>query len=141
MIVGKVIAQETEDNSTRLEPQITINIAGVDRVFQPENVIVDTGFTGALTLPESTIAQLGLTRYGRRPAIQASGERRMFEIYGALVSWHDNLRPVFVYLSESRPLLGMALISGSRLIVDAWEGGDVVVEEVPQRNSPPRINH
>lgn len=59
MISGKVIAQETEDNVTRLEPRITINIAGVDRVFQTENVIVDTGFTGALTLPEATVAQLG----------------------------------------------------------------------------------
>ena len=130
MIEGTVIAQETEDNSIRLEPHITIEVAGVDRVFQSENVVVDTGFTGALTLPESTIAQLGLTRYGRRPAVQASGERRMFEIYGALVSWHGNLRPVFVYLSESRPLLGMALLMGSRLTVDAWEGGDVTIEEV-----------
>ena len=130
MIEGTVIAQETEDNSIRLEPHITIEVAGVDRVFQSENVVVDTGFTGALTLPESAIAQLGLTRYGRRPAVQASGERRMFEIYGALVSWHGNLRPVFVYLSESRPLLGMALLMGSRLTVDAWEGGDVTIEEV-----------
>ena len=132
MIEGTVIAQETEDNNIRLEPHITIEVAGVDRVFQSENVVVDTGFTGALTLPESTIAQLGLTRYGRRPAVQASGERRMFEIYGALVSWHGNLRPVFVYLSESRPLLGMALLMGSRLTVDAWEGGDVTIEEVPR---------
>ena len=132
MISGKVIWQETEENVTRLEPRITIDIAGADRVFQTEIVIVDTGFTGALTLPEATVAQLGLTRYGNRPAVQASGERRMFEIYGALVSWHGRLRPVLVYLSDSRPLLGMELLNGSRLTVDAWEGGDVVIEEVPR---------
>lgn len=132
MIVGKVIAQETEDNVTRLEPRITIDIAGVNRVFQTESVIVDTGFTGALTLPESTVTQLGLTRYGNRPDVQASGERRMFEIYGALVSWHGRLRPVLVYLSDSRPLLGMELLNGSRLIVDAREDGDVPIEEVPR---------
>ena len=131
MIKGRVVARETEANATRLEAQITIGIAGVDRVFQPENVIVDTGFTGSLTLPESIITRLGLTRYGRRPAIQASGEQRMFEIYGALVSWHGRPRPVLVYQSNSRPLLGMELLTGSRLIVDAWEGGDVIIEEHP----------
>lgn len=55
----------------------------------------------------------------------------MFEIYGALVSRHGRMRPVLVYISDSRPLLGMELLNGSRLTVDAWEGGDVVIEEVP----------
>ena len=61
---------------------------------------------------------------------QASGDVEMFDIHSALVLWHDALRAVPVHRAEGTPLIGMSLLSGSRLIVDSWEGGDVVIEEV-----------
>ena len=29
-----------------------------------------------------------------------------------------------------QPLLGMELLEGSRVLVDAWDGGSVIIEEV-----------
>ena len=77
------------------------------------------------------VEQLGLTHYGQRPANQAAGEADMFNIYSALVLWHGRPRPVVVHGTRGSILIGMALLHGSRLIVDSWEGGDVVIEETP----------
>lgn len=129
MIVGKVIATRRDNDVVWLEPRIGISVAGIDRVFREEEAMVDTGFTGWLALPDDSIARLGLTHYGQRPANQAAGEARMFDIYSALVVWHGVLRPVVVHGTRGAALIGMGLLNGSRLTVDSWEGGDVVIEE------------
>ena len=92
---------------------------------------MDTGFTTYLTLPERIIHQLGLKYFGQRQATLASGEVQMFNVYGGLILWHDQLRSALVHRTNSRPLVGMSMLSGSRLIVDAREGGDVIIEEIP----------
>ena len=129
MILGTVVGTGRQSELVWLEPRVAIGIAGFDRVFRSEEAVIDTGFTGWLTLPAATIKRLGLTYYGQRPANQASGDAEMFDIYSTLVLWHGTPRPVPVHLAEGSPLIGMALLHGSRLVVDSWEGGDVVIEE------------
>ena len=132
MITGKVKAEVDQHGYTYLKPRISISIAGIDRAFLNRDATVDTGFTGGLALLENTIEELGLTFYGRRPANQVSGVG-MFDIYGALVSWHGEHRPVLVYKTSGGPLVGMALLEGSRLTVGTREDGDVIIEEMPQQ--------
>jgi predicted aspartyl protease len=128
MITGKVRAEVDENGYIYLKAQIAIDIAGSDLVFLNQDATVDTGFTGWLALPIDIIEGLGLTFYGRRPANHAGGIG-IFDIYGALVSWHGKHRPVLVYQTSGEPLAGMALLQGSRLMVDTREDGDVVIEE------------
>ncbi len=130
MIEGRVIATHAPDGTVILEPRVSIQVSGRDRVFHTEEVVVDTGFTGYLTLPESVIKRLNLISYGQRPATLASGERQMFDIYGALIRWHEPLRPAIVHSAGGPPLIGMSLLSGSRLIIESWEDGNVTIEEV-----------
>lgn len=130
MIRGQVVAAGRDGPVEFLTPRVTLEIAGRNRVFQAEEAYVDTGFTGWLTLPESIIQELGLTRYGRRFALLASNDISRFQVYGCLVSWHGVARPALVHQSESKPLIGMALLANSRLTVDARAGGDVVIEEL-----------
>ena len=129
MISGKVKAEIGTDGLTYLRPQIPIGIAGISRVFQDQDATIDTGFTGWLALPEAAIEELGLRIYGERRANQASGIG-VFSIYGALVSWHDRDRPVLVHQITGDPLVGMALLEGTRLKVEAREDGDVNIEEL-----------
>ena len=131
MIAGKVNSEVDKDGYVYLKPQITLSVAGVDRVFRMSQVTVDTGFTGWLALPGDTIEELGLNSYSQRPANQAGGVG-MFSIYGALVLWHGEQRPVLVHQITGDPLIGMALLEGSQLKVDAREDGDVIIEEQPQ---------
>ena len=129
MIRGRVETTGREGPIVYLEPRIHVSLAGVSRDFRTEEATVDTGFTGWLALPADVIRELGLTRYGQRRATQAGGESRMFDIYGALVSWHGRQRSVLAHQTSGNLLIGMALLEGSRLVVDAREGGEVVIEE------------
>ena len=132
MLQGQVILAGRDGPLAFLSPRVTIAIAGGARIFRPLEAIVDTAFTGWLTLPPATIQELGLTHYGQREALLASNAVSEFEIYGVLVSWLGAVRPVLVHQSEGRPLIGMALLSGCRLTVDAWDGGPVVIAERPR---------
>ena len=132
MIRGTVQVSRTESGIVLLAPRITVSIAGGSRVFQTEEVTVDTGFTGWLTLPEYRIKELGLTSYGRRRAVLANDEEITSEVYSALVSWHGQLHSALVYQVDATPLMGMALLTGNRLIIAAFPCVDVVIEEVPR---------
>lgn len=125
MIKGRV----SSDGAAGLQAWVTIEVGGSDEVFRSTNVVVDTGFTGWLTLPGSVIEQMGLDLYGRRPAVLANGEMEILDLYFAFIQWHGQVRPVMVHQAGGRPLMGMSLLSGSRLLVDASEGGEVTITE------------
>lgn len=93
-------------------------------------VVLDTGFTGYLTLPEDSIRLLGLPSVGQRTFELANGELSEFQVYLGSVAWHGRPSDVLVLQSDGVPLLGMTLLWGSRVTVNALSGGEVVIEEV-----------
>lgn len=110
---------------------VTIDVMDGEGNPQSLEAILDTGFTGYLTLPTGSIRRLGLRSVGQRTFELANGELFAFEAYLASVSWHGSLRDVLVLKSDSSPLLGMTLLWGSRVIVDALMDGEVTIEELP----------
>lgn len=109
---------------------VTLEIIDAEGHSRPVEVILDTGFTGYLTLPAETIRQLGLAPVGRRTFELANGELFEFEAYLAAVSWHERLTDTLVLRSDSDPLLGMTLLWGSRVTLDAVARGEVSIEDL-----------
>ena len=93
-------------------------------------VVLDTGFTGYLTLPPESIRQLGLPSVGQRTFELANGELFEFQVYLGSVSWRGRPSDVLVLQSDSVPLLGMTLLWGSRVTMDALNDGEVTIEEL-----------
>ena len=91
----------------------------MDAEGQPRSleVVLDTGFTGYLTLPSESISQLGLPSVGQRTFELANGELFDFRVYLGSLSWHGRPSDVLVLQSDSVPLLGMALLWGSRITI------------------------
>ena len=56
-----------------LEAWISIPVRGPDGEFRQHDVILDTGFTGCLMLPEDDVRDLGLISSGSRQGIMAGG--------------------------------------------------------------------
>ena len=110
-------------------PEVAVPVSSVDAPTRVRTIdfLLDTGFTGHLTLPLSTILELGLPYLRSRPAELADGSTEDFAIYAALADWDGQTKLVPVFASESRPLLGMAMLWGSRLAIDAWGDGDVII--------------
>lgn len=113
-----------------LEAWIVVSVMGIEGELRESEVIVDTGFTGWLILPEADIRRLGLARAGYRDSIVASGNSERLNYYRTSVLWHGQLHEIEVFQSIDQPLLGMELLEGSRVSVDAWDGGDATIEAV-----------
>jgi len=113
-----------------LEAWVVVSVRDTYGELQECDVIVDTGFTGWLTLPEAFIRRLGLVRLGYRYNIIASGNTESFAFYRTSVLWHGRPRAIEIFESIDQPLLGMELLEGSDVVLDASEGGEVIIEEV-----------
>ena len=92
---------------------------------------VDTGFSGFLTLPSDIISDLGLSWEGRDVATLGDGTSCTFEVYIAEVIWDGQYREVYINESETAPLIGMRLLRGYDLRIQAIEGGSVTIQALP----------
>ena len=91
------------------------------------SAILDTGFTGALALPASTIATLGLSRQSSRSARLGDGTVRQLELFAAEVEWAGWWRPILVHPVGCDALIGTRLLNGSRSTIDRAPGGAVEI--------------
>ncbi len=90
--------------------------------------VIDTGFTGFLSLPFSTISSLGLPWIFRDVGTLGDGSEVIFDMYRATVIWDGQLRVVDVAESDADPLVGMGLLYGFEIEIEAIEGGMVTIE-------------
>ena len=123
MIVGNV--------NSRHELLIRVPVRNAAGQEQEVEAVLDTGFTGSLTLPPTVIANLGLPWVSREEGLLANGAVEQFDIYAAIVVWDGVARPVLVEEVDAAPLLGMTLLIGYDLRVRVAVGGLVQIEAIP----------
>ena len=92
------------------------------------DAVIDTGFTSFLSLPISIITELGLPWHYRDIGTLGDGSDVVFEIYKASVIWDGQNQIVDVAASNAEPLVGMGLLYGFKLQIEAVEGGRVTIE-------------
>jgi clan AA aspartic protease len=92
------------------------------------DAVIDTGFTSFLSLPLSIITDLGLPWHFRDIGTLGDGSEVVFEIYKAIVIWDGQNQIVDVAASDSDPLVGMSLLQGFKLQIEAVENGLVTIE-------------
>jgi clan AA aspartic protease len=95
------------------------------------NAVIDTGFTGFLSLPQAMIDDLDLSWSYRDRATLGDGSETLFDIYDATVIWNGQYREIEINSAETEPLVGMSLIEGYRLQIDGIEGGLVTIDVLP----------
>lgn len=82
------------------------------------DALIDTGFTGFLSLPSAIIAELDLPWSYRERVTLGDGSETLFDMYDARVIWDGQYRDIEVNAAETQPLLGMRMLRGYRLQVD-----------------------
>jgi clan AA aspartic protease len=117
--------------NARLEPVVRLRVRQPGGAEADVDAVIDTGFTSSLTLPLAVVAALGLTRQSGGSALLADGPAHPFDIYAAEVDWGGNWRPVLVWAVGDAVLVGMRLLAGHQLRVEAVPGGVVEIIPVP----------
>ena len=105
----------------------------VGRIGSPKisiDAVIDTGFTSSLSLPLDIITELGLPWHFRDVGTLGDGSEVIFEIYKATVIWDGQNQIIDVAASDADPLVGMALLYGFKLQIEAIEGGLVKIESL-----------
>lgn len=114
-----------------LEAGVALTLLGSNDEAETVDFTIDTGFTDELTLPQDSIDRLNLLRDDEGVAFTlADGTVRVMDRYIGRVEWHGQVRVVNVISMGSETLLGMAMLAGSNLSVDATPGGVVTITEL-----------
>ncbi len=92
------------------------------------NAVIDTGFSGFLTLPTEMISALDLPWSGSDVVTLGDGSETLFDFYTVKVIWDRQYLEIDVAESETESLLGMALLHGYRIQIDAIDGGSIKIE-------------
>jgi clan AA aspartic protease len=100
------------------------------------NAVIDTGFTGFLSLPNNIINELDLSWSYRDRGTLGDGSEVLFDIYDAVAIWDGKSQEIEVNSAETDPLVGMSLLRGYRLQVDTIKGGLVMISALPDSISP-----
>ena len=115
------------------EPLIRLTVRGLRGRQQEIEAVVDSGYTGWLTLPPTVIAALNLRWRSFGRGILADGSVSLFDVYQAKVVWDGLVRAVVVDEFDATPLVGMALLRGFELKMQVRAGSMVTIKRLPRR--------
>ena len=110
------------------EAVVTIPLQAPEGRTQDIEAVVDTGYSGFLTLPPGLVAQLQLPFAYMSRAFLANDAEVRFAVHDATVLWDGRPRQIKADATGSTPLVGMLLLDGHRVCVDVEDGGRVVIE-------------
>lgn len=119
MIVGTV--------NEALEPVIVLTVRGFNGQAIQLEAILDTGFNGHLSLLPEQAEQLGLLPTEVADSTLADGTIKTVLLYTAIVVWDGIDRLGLAVADDVTPLVGMALLEGYHLEMDAAVGGKLQI--------------
>ena len=117
--------------NARLEATVSLDVQRPGGRSRPIEAVVDTGYSEFLTLPPSQVGALGLPYKHQGTARLADGSEIAFDVYDAKLVWGGQIVAVLVDQAETTPLVGMALLEGHELCIEARTGGRVLIESLP----------
>ena len=110
------------------EAVVPLSVRGPAGGVRDVEAVIDTGYSGFLTLPPMLVRELGLPFVTIGQAILADGAEATFDIHSVAVLLDGQFTTVDVYVSDTAPLVGMRLLDGYSVCVDVETGGHVVIE-------------
>jgi clan AA aspartic protease len=117
--------------NARIEAILRLRVRGPTGSEIEVDAVLDTGYTGSLTLPTAVADSLGLVRRSGGQAVLADGSSRRFDTFAAEVAWGDSWRGVVASGLGNEVLVGMGFLAGHVLRIEAIAGGAVEVVPIP----------
>jgi clan AA aspartic protease len=115
------------------EARIRMKVLGRRGREQEVDAVIDSGYTGALTLPPTLIATLGLRWQSGGRATLADGSTCFFQVYLGKLVWDGKVRTILVDEADTDPLVGMRLLRGHELKMQVCFRGKVTIKRLPRK--------
>jgi clan AA aspartic protease len=114
--------------SRNREATISLVVVNESRQTKLITAVIDTGYTGFLSLPSEIIAELNLSWTGIDRGTLGDGSEVTFEVYAVKVIWDGEYRDIPINEAETDPLVGISLLYGYDLHIQTVEGGNVTIK-------------
>ena len=118
--------------TSRYEAVIPLVVIGARGQREPIEAIVDTGFDGWLSLPQSFVDELELPWQRLGGAFLADGSEIEFDIHDGTVLWDRKLREISIDVSDTDPLVGMRLLEGYQLTLPVQPEHEFTIRQIPR---------
>jgi clan AA aspartic protease len=116
--------------SRNREATISLVVVNESRQTKLITAVIDTGYTGFLSLPSEIITELNLSWTGIDRGTLGDGSEVTFEVYAAKVIWDGEYRDIPINEAETDPLVGISLLYGYDLHIQTVEGGNVTIKRL-----------
>jgi clan AA aspartic protease len=116
--------------SRNREATISLVIVNQNRQTKLITAVIDTGYTGYLSLPSEIITELNLSWTGIDRGTLGDGSEVTFKVYAAKVIWDGEYRDIPINEAETDPLVGISLLYGYDLHIQTVEGGSVTIKQL-----------
>lgn len=120
MILGKVNAFK--------QAVITLELRGAAGYVENVNAVIDTGYDGFLSVTPDIAARLQFPFIETRTYELGSGELFDFPIHDAALFWDGQSQMCECLVTHGGVLIGMSMLRGYTLFIDAIDGGVVNIE-------------
>ena len=114
------------------EAVVTIPLLGSEGQTREIEAVIDTGYSGFLTLPPALALEMELSYVGNGFAYLANDAEVEFDVYGVTVLWDSQERYIEIDASGSTPLAGMLLLDKHTLTIDIEPGGRVLIHPITE---------
>ena len=108
-------------------------VKGIRGWEQEVEAVIDTGYTGSLTLPPALIRALGLRWQSVDRFTLADGSQCIIDVYVARVEWDGKMRTILVNEADADALVGMRLLRGYELNMQVRARGKVTIKRLRPR--------
>ena len=115
----------------QFEAVIRVRLRGPSGAVADITAVVDTGYSGSLTVSDTVVSELRLVRRSGITVRLADGTPVELDTFGAEIEWGGGWQRIVVYAVGDEALVGMRLIAGLRLQIDVAAGGPVDVGPIP----------
>ena len=110
------------------EAVVSLSLQGPEGRTRDIEAVVDTGYSGFLTLPTGMVADLELPFAYVGRAFLANDDEVSFDVHDVTVLWDGMARQIRAAATGSTPLMGMALLDHHDLNIEVVDGGRVVIQ-------------
>lgn len=109
-------------------PSVPIELFSRGRLLRLVDAMLDTGFSGAVSLPLRVVEELRLERTGDQLINLADGSEIRVGAYVGFIGFSGRRYRCAVLATGDVPTVGMHLMKGMKVCFEAVEGGAIEIE-------------
>ena len=110
------------------EAVIALQLLGPEGRRRDIEAVIDTGYSGFLTLPTELVAELELPFAYIGKAFLANDAEIEFDVHYITAIWDGHPRDIEADATGSTPLLGMLMLERHSLNIEVERGGRVAIQ-------------